>query len=45
MFRGPEEYVRFRGVSIEIVENPECVRLMEEFMRSKPNLWNKDIGE
>ena len=44
-FRGPEEYVRSRGVTIEVVDDPECVRLMEEFIRSNPMLWNEDIGE
>jgi cytosine/creatinine deaminase len=44
-FRGPEDYVRSRGVTLEIVDDPECVKLMEEFIRSKPELWNEDIGE
>ena len=44
-FRGPEDYVRSRGVILDIVDDPECVRLMEEFIRSKPSLWNEDIGE
>jgi cytosine deaminase len=44
-FRGPEDYVRSRGVTVEIVDDPECVKLMEEFTRSKPELWNEDIGE
>jgi creatinine deaminase len=44
-FRGPEEYVRSRGVTVEIADDPECVRLMEEFIRSQPDLWNEDIGE
>lgn len=44
-FRGPEDYVRSRGVTLEIVDDPECVRLMEEFIRSKPSLWNEDIGK
>lgn len=44
-FRGPEDYVGSRGVTIEIVDDPECVRMMEEFIRSKPLLWNEDIGE
>ena len=43
-FRGPEDYVRSRGVSVEIVDDSDCVRLMEEFIRSKPELWNEDIG-
>lgn len=44
-FRGPEEYVRSRGVAVEIVDDAECVRLMEEFIRAQPSLWNEDIGE
>lgn len=44
-FRGPEDYVRSRSVNLEIVDDPECVRLMEDFIRSKPELWNEDIGE
>lgn len=44
-FQGPEEYVRSRGVTVEAVDDPECVKLMEEFIRSKPELWNEDIGE
>jgi cytosine deaminase len=43
-FRGPEDYVRSRGVEVEVVNDPECVRMMEEFIRSRPELWNEDIG-
>ena len=44
-FKGPEEYVRSRGVELEILNDPECIRLMEEFIRTCPELWNEDIGE
>ena len=44
-FRGPEDYLRSRGVALEVRDDPECVRLMEEFIRSRPDLWNEDIGE
>jgi creatinine deaminase len=44
-FQGPESYVRSRGILLEIVDDLECVRLMEEFIRTSPNLWNEDIGE
>lgn len=43
-FQGPEDYVRSRGVILEIVDAPECVRLMEEFIQARPELWNEDIG-
>ncbi len=44
-FQGPEEYLRARGVDIRIVDNPECVQLMTEFIGDNPELWNEDIGE
>ena len=43
-FRGPEDYVRSRGVQLEIVDDPDCVRLMREFIAARPELWNEDIG-
>lgn len=44
-FQGPEDHLRSRGVILEIRDDPECVRLMEEFIRDRPDLWNEDIGE
>jgi cytosine deaminase len=44
-FRGPEDYVRSRGVVLEIVDDAECVKLMQEFIAARPELWNEDIGE
>jgi cytosine/creatinine deaminase len=43
-FMGEEELLRSRGVSIEVFQNEECIRLMQEFIRNKPALWNEDIG-
>ena len=44
-FQGPEDYVRSRGVELEILNDPACIRLMEEFIKARPELWNEDIGE
>jgi cytosine/creatinine deaminase len=44
-FRGPEDYVRSRGVRLEIVDNAECIELMRRFIAERPELWNEDIGE
>jgi len=44
-FRGPEDYLRSRGVSLEIADDEECVRLMRDFISARPALWNEDIGE
>ena len=43
-FMGEEELLRSRGVSVEVLQNEECIRLMEEFIRRNPALWNEDIG-
>jgi creatinine deaminase len=43
-FQGPEDYVRSQGVVVEIRDDPECVALMEAFIRARPELWNEDIG-
>jgi cytosine deaminase len=43
-FQGPESYVRSRGVTIEVMNDPECIELMSAFIRSHPDLWNEDIG-
>ncbi len=44
-FQGPEEYVRSRGVELEIVDDPQCIELMRQFIAARPELWNEDIGE
>ena len=44
-FRGPEDYLRSRGVELEIIDAPELVKLMQEFIQANPHLWNEDIGE
>jgi len=44
-FRGPEEYLKSRGVNLQIVDSAECVELMRNFIREHPKLWNEDIGE
>jgi cytosine deaminase len=43
-FRGPEDYVQARGVVVQIVQDPECIRLMREFIAAQPSLWHEDIG-
>ena len=43
-FRGPESYLRERGVELVLADDERCVRLMEEFIAARPELWNEDIG-
>lgn len=44
-FQGPEDYVRSRGVELQIVDSEECYQLMQNFIAAHPELWNEDIGE
>jgi cytosine deaminase len=44
-FRGPEDYLRSRGVELVILDDEECIRLMRTFIAARPDLWNEDIGE
>jgi|TARA_B100000809_G_scaffold236006_1_gene254652 cytosine deaminase len=43
-FQGPEQYVRSRGVQLEVLDDPDCMQLMTDFIRQHPQLWNEDIG-
>jgi len=44
-FKGPEDYLRSRGVELVLVNSQECKDLMKKFIEEKPELWNEDIGE
>ena len=44
-FLGEEELLKSHGVKIEVLQNPDCIDLMAEFIFSHPDLWNEDIGE
>jgi len=44
-FQRPEEYLRSRGVELEIVDNEDCYEMMQDFIRDNLDLWDEDIGE
>src|SRR6187200_2595680 len=43
-FRGEEALLQSRGVQVEVVQDPRCLRLMERFIAEHPDLWHEDIG-
>jgi cytosine/creatinine deaminase len=43
-FRGEEDLLRSRSVSLEVRQDPTCIRLMTTFIAAHPELWNEDIG-
>jgi cytosine deaminase len=43
-FMGREDWLRAEGVEMVLADDARCVRLMEEFIAARPELWNEDIG-
>ncbi len=43
-FRGPEAYLRSRGIELVVLNDPVCIDLMKSFIQTRPDLWNEDIG-
>jgi len=44
-FKGPESYLRSRGVDLMVLDRLDCVTLMADFINAQPDLWFEDIGE
>jgi len=44
-FMGAEDLFRQYGVNLTVVQDPECIQMMREFIRDYPDLWNEDIGK
>ncbi|NKQ53800.1 nucleoside deaminase [Amycolatopsis sp. K13G38] len=44
-FSGGHDWLAENGVGITLLEDPECVALMTEFIERRPELWFEDIGE
>jgi cytosine/creatinine deaminase len=44
-FQGPEQYLKDRGVQLQVVDSVECYELMQGFVSEHPKLWYEDIGE
>lgn len=43
-FMGEEEWLKSRGVKVEVLQDQKCISLMERFIRDNPELWNEDVG-
>jgi len=44
-FMGEEDWLRARGVSLEVLQDADCLQLMQSFIAAQPTIWNEDIGE
>src|SRR5258705_10906511 len=43
-FRGEEELLASRGVSVEVIQDLRCIEMMRRFIQEHPELWSEDIG-
>ena len=43
-FFGDDQLLRSRGVTIEVAQDPTCIRMMQDYIAARPELWNEDIG-
>jgi cytosine deaminase len=43
-FMGEEALLRARGVTVDVLQDATCIRLMTQFIAAHPELWNEDIG-
>ncbi|MDZ7916733.1 MAG: nucleoside deaminase [Rhodococcus sp. (in: high G+C Gram-positive bacteria)] len=44
-FEASEEWLRSSGIQIDVVDDAECVALMDRMLAERPSLWLEDIGE
>lgn len=44
-FAGARAFMEEHGIEVVDLDLPECVAMMEDFIRKNPALWNEDIGE
>ena len=43
-FLGAEDLFAARGVECIVLNDLECIEIMQDFIRANPALWNEDIG-
>ncbi len=44
-FMGAEEHLKHHGVQLDVLDDPECIQMMNEFIEQHAELWYEDIGE
>ncbi|KAA5831915.1 nucleoside deaminase [Saccharopolyspora hirsuta] len=44
-FHGGHDWLAEHGVEVVVLDDPECTRLMADFIAAHPDLWYEDIGE
>lgn len=44
-FQGGIEWLRSLGVRVVDLDSEECVRMLADYIKANPEVWNEDIGE
>jgi len=44
-FVGEEDLLRSRGVQVVVLNDARCQKMMRDFIKEHPELWNEDIGK
>jgi len=44
-FKGSEKLLGENGVEVVVVNNKQCIEIMQDFIETNPALWNEDIGQ
>jgi creatinine deaminase len=44
-FDGAPDFMKKHGVQVGDLHDPECIKMMSDFIKAHPQLWNEDIGK
>ena len=44
-YRGPEDYLRSRGIKLHVLDESICIELMKAFLHKHPDIWNESIRD
>jgi cytosine/creatinine deaminase len=44
-FYGGHDWLAENGVEVVLLDDPECVKMMTDFIAAKPEVWYEDIGQ
>ncbi len=44
-FEGSQAFMESHGIKVTNLMLPECIEMMEQFIKENPDLWFEDIGE
>lgn len=43
-YLGAEELLKQNGIEVVVLNDIECIQMLEQFIKTNPGLWNEDIG-